>query len=236
MERVILKLSGQALSDNGLGISPKKIKVVASEIKALVEEGYELGIVCGAGNMWRGRDAADNKMNRCVADNIGMLGTIMNALALEDALKQIGIKATTLSAIPMPSVTPTFTQKVAEQCFQNGEIVIFAGGTGNPYFSTDTCAALRAAQVGAKIILMAKNGTDGVYDSDPAKNSAAKRYIKLTYDEMIEKNLGVMDLTACAISKQNNIDTIVFDMNVKGNIRKIMLNKNIGTIVTVKGE
>lgn len=235
MDRVILKLSGEALSDDKNIISSNKMQLVSQEIKALVDEGYEVGIVCGGGNMWRGR-SSDPRMNRTISDNIGMLATMMNSLALEDNLQQIGLKAVTLSAIIAPQVTDNFKQELAISYFEQGYVVIFAGGTGNPYFSTDTCAALRASQVNAKIILMAKNGTDGVYDDDPAVNKDAKKYAKLSYDELIDKKLGVMDLTAASLCKDNDITTIVFDMNVKGNIHKVMLNKKIGTIVNVKGE
>ena len=180
MERIILKLSGQALSDNGTGISAKKIEAVVAEIKELASTDVQIGIVCGAGNMWRGRDAKSNNMDRCLADSIGMLGTVMNSLAVENGLKNAGLKAITLSAVPMPSLVTSYTRNAAVEYLEKGYIVIFAGGTGNPYFSTDTAAALRASEIGAKKILMAKNGTDGVYDSDPRKNPNAKRYIRLT--------------------------------------------------------
>lgn len=234
MERVLLKLSGQALSENGVGIDASKVSEVANEIKELALSGVQIGIVTGAGNMWRGRDAESNHMERCLADNIGMLGTVMNSLALENALNNVGLKAVTLSAIPMPSVVRLFTRNDCLDYFDKGYIVIFAGGTGNPYFSTDSCAALRAAQIDAKKILMAKNGTDGVYDSDPRKNPHAKRYTKLTYDQMLNEHLQVMDLTAASLCQDNDIDTIVFDMNVSGNIKKIMKEPQIGTIVTKK--
>ena len=234
MERIILKLSGQALSDNGTGISAKKIETVVKEIKELATADVQIGIVCGAGNMWRGRDAESNNMDRCLADSIGMLGTIMNSLAVENGLKNAGLKAITLSAVPMPSLVTSYTRNGAVEYLEKGYIVIFAGGTGNPYFSTDTAAALRASEIGAKKILMAKNGTDGVYDSDPRKNPNAKRFEKLTYQQILNDKLEVMDLTAASLCNDNNIDTVVFDMNKSGNIKKIMIEPNIGTIVTNK--
>lgn len=234
MERIILKLSGQALSDNGTGISAKKIETVVKEIKELANTDVQIGIVCGAGNMWRGRDAESNNMERSLADSIGMLGTIMNSLAVENGLKNAGLKAITLSAVPMPSLVKSYTRGDAVEYLEKGYIVIFAGGTGNPYFSTDTAAALRASEIGAKKILMAKNGTDGVYDSDPRKNPNAKRYTHLTYQQMLNEKLEVMDLTAASLCGDNDIDTVVFDMNKSGNIKKIMIDPSIGTIVSNK--
>lgn len=234
MERVLLKLSGQALSINGVGISTSKIDDLANEIKDLYNSNVELCIVVGAGNMWRGRDSKTCNMERTLADNIGMLGTIMNALAVENGLRNKSLKVVTLSAIPMPTIVETYTRKAAIEYLEKGFIVIFAGGTGNPYFSTDTCAALRSAECGVKKILMAKNGTDGVYDSDPRTNPNAKRYTHLTYKEVLENKLGVMDLTAATLLEENDIDTIVFDMNKKGNIKEILNSPSIGTIVSSK--
>ncbi len=236
MERVLLKLSGQALSKNGTGLDGKKLHDISLEIKALKESGYQIGIVCGAGNFFRGRTSSEYSMNRSVADNIGMLGTVMNALALQDSLEQVGLKSCVLSAISMPQIALTYSKPVCDEYFSKDYIIIFAGGTGNPYFSTDTCAALRASQIGAKKILMAKNGVDGVYDSDPAKNKNAKRYTILSYDEMIDKSLQVIDLSASLLCKENNLETIVFDMNKKDNIVKIMKDSSLGTIINVKGE
>ena len=234
MERIILKLSGQALSDNGTGISAKKIEAVVAEIKELASTDVQIGIVCGAGNMWRGRDAESNNMDRCLADSIGMLGTVMNSLAVENGLKNAGLKAITLSAVPMPSLVTSYTRNAAVEYLEKGYIVIFAGGTGNPYFSTDTAAALRASEIGAKKILMAKNGADGVYDSDPRKNPNAKRYIRLTYQQILNEKLEVMDLTAASLCSDNDIDAVVFDMNKSGNIKQIMIDPSIGTIVSNK--
>ena len=234
MERIILKLSGQALSESGTGICAKKIEAVVKEIKELASTDVQIGIVCGAGNMWRGRDAETNNMDRCLADSIGMLGTVMNSLAVENGLRNAGLKAITLSAVPMPSLVKSYTRSDAVEYLEKGYIVIFAGGTGNPYFSTDTAAALRASEIGAKKILMAKNGTDGVYDSDPRKNPNAKRYTHLTYQQMLNEKLEVMDLTAASLCSDNDIDTVVFDMNKSGNIKQIIIDPSIGTIVSNK--
>ena len=232
MERIILKLSGEALSNNNGILSHDKMAELAQEIKELYDSGYEIGIVNGAGNIWRGRDSVSNKMDRVTADYIGMLGTEINSLALADVLKEVaGIKTVVLSAIPMPVVTPTYTIDEASKYFKEGYICIFGGGTGKPYYSTDTCAALRASELGCKLILMAKNGTDGVYDSDPRKNPSAKRYDSLSYQTLIDNKLEVIDLAAAKICLDNNIESIVFDMNVKGNIKNVVLNKSLGTII-----
>lgn len=234
MERIILKLSGQALSESGTGICAKKIEAVVKEIKELASTDVQIGIVCGAGNMWRGRDAKTNNMDRCLADSIGMLGTVMNSLAVENGLRNAGLKAVTLSAVPMPSLVKSYTRSDAVEFLEKGYIVIFAGGTGSPFFSTDTTAALRAAEIGAKKILMAKNGTDGVYDSDPRKNPNAKRYTHITYQQMLNEQLEVMDLTAASLCSDNDIDAVIFDMNKSGNIKQIMIDPSIGTIVSNK--
>ena len=189
-ETVLLKLSGEALAkQGGTGIDMAKVQTIAYEIKALSELGVSIGVVIGAGNMWRGRDASTIGMDRITADQMGMIGTIFNAMAL-------------------------------------------CGGTGSPYFSTDTTAALRALEIGATKILMAKNGVDGVYDSDPKTNKEAKRFTKITYDELLKYHLQVMDLTAATLCSDNNVETIVFDMGVKGNIKKVIEHPEIGTIIS----
>lgn len=230
--RILLKLSGEALSVNGTGIDASKVAKIAEEIKELSSTGVSIGIVCGAGNMWRGRDAEENNMERTKADSMGMLGTIMNSLALENALTNLSLKAITLSSIPMPSLVKSFTRFDAINYLDEGYIVIFGGGTGSPYFSTDTTSALRACEIGAKTILMAKNGTDGVYNDDPRKNPNAVKYTKLTYDEMLNKHLQVMDLTAATLCRDNNIEVVVFDMNQSGNIKKVITDSSIGTVVS----
>lgn len=230
---VLLKLSGEAMSKiNGIGIDMEKVKAIALEIKELKNTGVSLGIVVGAGNMWRGRDAEVIGMDRVSADQMGMLGTVLNAMALAGAFETIGVKAKVMTSMPIGNMTEPFNRNHAKHALENGEIVIFGGGTGSPFFSTDTTAALRAAEIGAKTILMAKNGTDGVYDSDPRKNNNAKRFSKITFDELLKNHLQVMDLTAATLCYDNNINIIVFDMGVKGNIKKVMDNPEIGTIIT----
>ena len=233
MKRVILKISGEALSgEKGTGISAAYVKKIASEIEALYKKVDEIGIIVGAGNIWRGRDAAENDMNRASADYMGMLGTILNSLALQNALESLGIPTRVMSSLSIPSVCEPYLRRKALSHLQKKMIVIFGGGTGNPFFSTDTAAALRAAEMEADCILMAKNGVDGVYNDDPRKNPDAKRYSTLTYDEMLSKHLMVMDLTSATLCRENKIKIIVFDMNVEGNIARIVDNPEIGTIIT----
>ena len=233
MQRVILKLSGEALSgENGIGINAVKVKEIAEEIKNLVDLGIDLGIVVGAGNIWRGRDAEENGMERASADYMGMLGTILNSLALQNALESLGVNTRVMSSLSAPSVAEPYSRRKALSHLDNHMVVIFGGGTGSPFFSTDTAAALRAAEVGADMILMAKNGVDGVYDDDPRVNKNAKRFDALTYDEVINKHLHVMDLTAATLCSENNIKIIVFDMSVKGNITRVVKEPTIGTLIT----
>lgn len=234
MKRVVLlKLSGEALSKiNGIGIDMEKVKKVALEVKSLKDTGVSLGIVVGAGNIWRGRDAIEVGMDRISADQMGMLGTVLNSLALAGALESLGTKVQVMSAMPIGELVQPFNRKMALHALEHDEIIIFGGGTGHPFFSTDTTAALRAAEISADTILMAKNGTDGVYDSDPRKNKNAKRFDKITFDEMLSNHLGVMDLTAATLCYDNNINIIVFDMCESGNIKKVITNPEIGTIIT----
>ena len=233
MKRVILKISGEALAGkNGTGINAVYVKKIAAEIKALYEKVDELGIIVGAGNIWRGRDAVENDMNRSSADYMGMLGTILNSLALQNALESFGLKVRVMSSLNIPSVCEPYIYRKAMSHLNKKTIVIFGGGTGNPFFSTDSAAALRAAEIGADCILMAKNGVDGVYSDDPRKNPAATRYDTLTYDEMLAKHLSVMDLTSATLCRENKIKIIVFDMNVEGNIAKVVDEPTIGTIIT----
>ena len=233
MKRVILKISGEALAGaNGTGINAAYVKKIALEIEALYKKVDEIGIIVGAGNIWRGRDAAENDMNRASADYMGMLGTILNSLALQNALESLGIPTRVMSSLSIPSVCEPYLRRKALSHLHKKMIVIFGGGTGKPVVSTDTAAALRAAEMEADCILMAKNGVDGVYNDDPRKNPEAKRYSTLTYDEMLAKHLMVMDLTSATLCRENNIKIIVFDMNVEGNIARIVDNPEIGTIIT----
>lgn len=233
MQRVILKLSGEALSGgNGVGINASKVKEIAKEIKNLVDLGIDLGIVVGAGNIWRGRDAEENGMERASADYMGMLGTILNSLALQNALESLGVSTRVMSSLSAPSVAEPYIRRKALSHLDNHMVVIFGGGTGSPFFSTDTAAALRAAEVGADMILMAKNGVDGVYDDDPRTNKNAKRFDTLTYDDVINQHLHVMDLTAATLCSENDIKIIVFDMSVEGNITRVVKEPTIGTLIT----
>lgn len=233
MQRVILKLSGEALANsNGTGICAQKVKEVALEIKELLNEEIELGIIIGAGNIWRGRDAEENGMERASADYMGMLATILNSLALQNALEALDVETRVMSSLSTPSVAEPYIRRKALKHLEKKYVVIFGGGTGSPFFSTDTTAALRAAEIGADVILMAKNGVDGVYSADPRTNKDAVRFETLTYAEMLEKHLQVMDLTAATLCSENNIKIIVFDMNVKGNITKVIKDHSIGTIIT----
>ena len=233
MKRIILKISGEALSGGSqMGISAESVKRVAKEIKAIHEIGYQIGVIIGAGNIWRGRDAADNGMERASADYMGMLGTILNALALQNALEAMNVPTRTMTSLSIPSVAEPYIRRKAISHFEKGYVVILGGGTGNPFFSTDTAAALRAAELGAEMILMAKNGVDGVYDANPHTDLNAKRYQHLTFDEMLNKHLQVMDLTAATLCSENNINILVFDINVEGNIQKALADPSIGTLIT----
>jgi len=231
MKRVILKISGEVLGGGQPGINAESVQNIAKEIKALYEEVDEIGIICGAGNIWRGRDAEKNHMNRSSADYMGMVGTILNSLALQNALEGLGLDTRVVSSINCPQVCEPYVRRKCISHLNKKVIVIFSGGTGNPYFSTDSAAALRAAEMEADFILMAKNGTDGVYDSDPRVNKNAKRFSEITYDEMLEKLLMVMDLTSVTLCRENNIKICVFDMNVPGNIAKAAIHPEIGTII-----
>src|SRR5690554_6854867 len=234
--RVVLKISGEALKGDGqYGIDPKTVKKIAQEIKSVHQAGIEVAVVVGAGNLWRGVTGEQLGMDRAQADYMGMLGTIMNGLALQDAMESIGVPSRVMSAIPISEVAEPYIRRRAQRHLEKGRVTIFVGGTGSPYFSTDTAAGLRAAEIGADIILMAKNGVSGVYDKDPKLNSDANLYEALTFQEVLEKNLLVMDATAASICKENEINIIVFDMNVKGNMKKAAMGEKIGTRVTWEG-
>jgi len=232
-ERIILKLSGEALAgEQKQGIDPIVVREVAEEIKAIHNKGFSIGIIVGGGNIWRGRQAEAIGMDRASADYMGMLGTVINALALSNTLNQIGVESRTMTSMAIPSVAEPYLRNKALSHLDKGIVLVFGGGTGNPFFSTDTTASLRAAEMNASLILMAKNGTDGVYDSDPNENSNAKMIKEITYTELINKKLEVIDLTAAQMCSDNCIDTILFDMNVKGNIERAAIKKDIGTKIT----
>jgi uridylate kinase len=230
--RLLIKLSGgQLAGESGLGISPAVIGRIASEIREVHELGSQLCVVIGGGNVIRGIDAAEQGLDRTSADYMGMLASIINALALQDALEKEGLATRVLSALEIQSVAEPYIRRRAVRHLEKGRVVVFAGGTGNPYFTTDTAAVLRAAEVDADIILMAKHGVDGVYDDDPKKNPKAVRYDRLSYDEAIRKNLRVMDQTAVALCRENDLPIIVFDMKTPGNICKVASGEDVGTRV-----
>ena len=232
-KRVVLKLSGEALAgEAGHGINPPEIRKVAEEIKEVHELGVEIAIVVGGGNMWRGEAGAAMGMERAQADYIGMLGTVMNALALQDNLESVGVPTRVQTAIEMRQVAEPYIRRKAVRHLEKGRIVIFAAGTGSPYFSTDTTAALRASEINADVILMAKNGVDGVYSADPRQDENAVKYDNLTHLDIINKGLNVMDTTASSLSMDNDIPLVVFNMNKHGNIKKVVVGENIGTTVT----
>lgn len=231
-KRVILKLSGEALAGvNGFGLDFKVAKRIALEIKELVDMGVEVGTVVGGGNIWRGRSGEG--MDRTTADYMGMMATCINALALQDSLEQVGVKTRVQTAIEMKEIAEPFIRRRAMRHLEKGRVVIFAAGTGNPYFSTDTTAALRAAEIEADVILLAKK-VDGVYDKDPHKYSDAKKYDTLSYIEVLEQGLQVMDSTATSLCMDNEIPILVFGLDEPGNIRKAMYGENIGTLVATQ--
>ncbi len=227
--RVILKISGEALAgDKKFGLDEKMLTMVAEEVKDLVKLGIQVGVVVGGGNFWRGRTS--NSMDRATADYMGMLATVINSLALQDAFENIGIPTRVQTAIEMKEVAEPYIRRKAMAHLSNNIVVIFAAGTGNPFFSTDTTAALRAAEVDAEIILLAKK-VDAVYDSDPEINPNAKKFETLTHQEVLEKGLGVMDSTASSLCRDNNIPIHVFALNEPGNVIKAIYGEKIGTII-----
>ena len=230
--RIILKISGEALAgEKGTGIDPTVIKKLAHEIKLVHDMGVQIGVVCGGGNMWRGETGAKLGMERAQADYMGMLATIMNGLALQDGLETAGVPTRLQTSISMRQVAEPYIRRVAISHMEKNRVVIFGGGTGNPYFSTDTTAALRAAEINADVILMAKKGVDGVYTADPNLDPSAKKFAELTQLDMISKGLQVMDRTASSLSMDTHIPLIVFNVNTPGNIKRVVEGENIGTII-----
>lgn len=231
-KRVLLKLSGEALSSKGHAFDPQVLRKLAQEIKEVHDTGIELAIVVGGGNFIRGKVCEEMGLERTQADNMGMLATVINALAVQNALEQIGVPTRVQTAISMNKVAEPYILRKCLRHLEKGRVVIFGAGTGNPYFSTDTTAALRASEIKADIILMAKNGVDGVYSADPKVVSDAVKYEKLTYLELINKNLHVMDVTATSMCMDNNVDLIVFNMNKEGNILKAVKGEVDGTTIS----
>jgi uridylate kinase len=231
-KRVLLKMSGEALKgDQPAGIDSKTVLELARQVKAAHDLGIEIGIVVGGGNFWRGKTGQELGMDRAQADYMGMLATIMNSLAIQDGLESVGVPTRVLSSLNLQQVAEPYIRRRAIRHLEKGRVCIFAGGTGSPYFSTDTAAALRATEINAEALLMAKNGTEGVYDSDPRKNPDAKLFKHLSFSEVLSRNLQVMDSTACALCKDNDLKIVVFNMNKDGNIVKAMKGDEIGTLV-----
>lgn len=233
-KRVLIKVSGEALAgDKKTGLDFEFITKVANAIKQCADGGAEIGIVVGGGNFWRGVKDGGGKVERTRADYMGMLATTMNALAFADVLTGVGVEARVQTAIDMPKIAEPYAREKAVAHLKKGKVVVFACGTGNPFFSTDTGAVLKAAEIGAEVILLAKN-IDGVYDADPAKVKDAKKFDSITYDEVLARGLGVMDMTATALAKDNNIPVIVFAVKEPENIVKVINGENIGSYVGVK--
>ena len=232
-KRILLKVSGEALmGDQQFGIDQKPVEMIANEIKQAQELGAEIAVVVGGGNIFRGmKNSAKLGMDQASGDYVGMLATVMNAIALQSALRKMDVECRVQTAIDMNKIAEPYVRFRAMRHLEKGRVVIFAAGTGNPFFTTDTAAALRASEIGAQAMLMAKNGVDGVYSDDPRTNPAAKKYSNISYDDIIIKGLKVMDTASCALCKQNNIPIVVFDFAEKGSILKVLKGENIGTYV-----
>jgi uridylate kinase len=232
-KRILLKLSGEALmGDRSFGIDPEVVQDIALQVAEIVKDGIEVAIVVGGGNIFRGINGAAKGMDRATADYIGMIATVMNALTLQDAFEQLDepIPTRVMSAIAMQEIAEPYIRRRAIRHLENNRVVIFGAGSGNPYFTTDTTAALRGAEINADVILKATK-VDGIYDSDPKKNPEAKRYQSVSFDHALINDLRVMDATAFALCKENGIPIIVFDLGVTGNIRRVVMGESIGTYV-----
>ena len=234
-KRVLLKISGEALlGEQQFGIDPKPVEMIADEIRSIYERGVEIAVVVGGGNIFRGmKNSAALGMDQASGDYVGMLATVMNAVVLQCALKKIEVDCRVQTAIAINQIGEPYLRHRAIRHLEKGRVVIFAAGTGNPFFTTDTASALRASEINAEVMLMAKNGVDGIYDDDPRVNPNAKKLDKVTYDEIIKKDLKVMDTSACALCKQNKIPINVFDFKAQGSLVKIMNGEDVGTYVSV---
>lgn len=232
-KRILLKVSGEALlGEQEFGIDQKPVEMIANEIKIAHDMGAEIAVVVGGGNIFRGmKNSAKLGMDQASGDYVGMLATVMNAIALQSALRKLNVSCRVQSAIDMDKIAEPYIRFKAIRHLEKNRVVIFAAGTGNPFFTTDTAAALRASEIDAEVMLMAKNGVDGVYSDDPRTNPDAKKYEKISYDDIIVKGLKVMDTASCALCKQNHIPIIVFDFAAKGSIAKILDGENLGTFV-----
>ncbi|MBS9777941.1 MAG: UMP kinase [Gammaproteobacteria bacterium] len=231
-KRILLKLSGEALlGDKAFGIDSSVLNRLAKEIKVLIDSGIEVSLVVGGGNLFRGAELQDSGMDRVTGDHMGMLATVMNALALQDAIEKIGIKVRVMSSIPIDQVCEEFIRRRAIRHMEKGRVVICAAGTGNPFFTTDSAASLRAIELGTDAMLKATK-VDGVYNADPNKDKTATKYAALTYNEVLEGNLGVMDATAVVMCRDNNLPLLVFNMTVEGEIIRALSDETVGTIVS----
>jgi len=229
-QRVLLKLSGEVLAgEEGFGIDPAKATQLAVEVKSIHDLGIDIGLVIGAGNIFRGMQAAAKGMQRVTGDYLGMLATIMNAICVQDALENLGTVTRTLSAITVAQIAEPYIRRRAIRHLEKGRIVIVAGGTGNPYFTTDTAAALRATELGAEVLIKGTK-VDGVYDKDPLVHSDAIKYDRVSYTEAIQKELQIMDMTAISLCKENSLPIKVFDINRNGDLKKLILGESIGTL------
>ncbi len=232
-KRILLKLSGEALGGpSGLNISPEAVQSMAAQIREVRDLGVQVVLVVGGGNIFRGLSGSKRGIERATGDYMGMLATIINALALQDALEKIGVATRVQSAITMAQVAETFIRRRAVRHLEKGRVVIFGGGTGNPYFSTDTAAALRANEIGAEVVLKATK-VDGIYDSDPKLNPKAKRYAQIRYSEALQKQLKVMDSTAFSLCMDNKMPIIVFDFFRPHNLKRVVMGERVGTLVTL---
>jgi uridylate kinase len=230
--RILLKLSGEALmGSKAYGIDPETISRYAHEIKTVVDAGAQVGIVIGGGNIFRGLQGAEGGMDRVQADHMGMLATVINGLALQSSLERIGVQTRLQSAIEMDKICEPFIRRRAVRHLEKGRVVIFSGGTGNPYFTTDTGATLRAIEIQAEVILKGTR-VDGIYTADPEKDSTATRFEAISYTEVYERGLNVMDLTAFTLSQENDLPIVVFDMNKPGNLLRVVQGDNVGTLVS----
>lgn len=230
-KRILLKLSGEALmGDRNYGIDPNRLADYAEEIKSIIDKGIEVAIVIGGGNIFRGLAGASNGMDRVQGDYMGMLATIINGLALQSALEETNLQTRLLTAIEMKQIAEPFIKRRAVRHLEKGRVVIFGGGTGNPYFTTDTAAVLRAIEIGADVIIKGTR-VDGIYTSDPEKDTKAIKFENITFKEVLNKDLKVMDMTAFTLSEENDLPIIVFDMNKKGNLMKVISGENVGTLV-----
>ncbi len=231
-KRVLLKMSGEALlGDRSFGIDPRYVRYLAEEVRSIHELGVETAIVIGGGNFLRGAAVAEQGVEEATAHYMGMLAMIINALALQSQLEAVGLETRVQTALTISEVAEPYIRRRAIRHLEKGRVVVFAAGTGNPFFTSDTAAALRAAEIDAEVILMAKNKVDGVYDADPRTVPGAKKYARLTYQEMLEKKLGVMDQTAAALAAEREIDILVFDVSERGAMRRAVMGESVGTLV-----